>query len=358
MTETDDFQIIYLPVGEKSKGGDAIAIRFGNLKGPRHEQKVIIIDGGTKDSGKSLVEHVMNVFETPNVDAVLVTHTDVDHVSGLTEVLNDLNVTELWMLEPWDVEGSILSVLNAADEPGASPSYLKKHLGPAYELVKIARAKNIPIKHPYEGSSAYNGIIKVLGPNIDYYKELIPQFRASDKKSAPALATLFNGMYEMGKDAANKVVEDMFNKETLQDGNEHFSAENNSSVITLLTVGDKKILFTGDADADAINRAADYAENTLGISLSDLHIFDVPHHGSKQNVGPALLNRVRAKKAVISAPKESKKHPHQSVINAFHRRDTKIMGTLGTSLLLHSGVPHPRFSAKADVLPFVAEFED
>ena len=35
------FEIDLLPVGNESKGGDAIALRYGNLDGHRDEQTVI-----------------------------------------------------------------------------------------------------------------------------------------------------------------------------------------------------------------------------------------------------------------------------------------------------------------------------
>lgn len=61
-------EIDFLAVGEASKSGDAIAIRFGNLHGRREEQTVITIDGGTKESGDNLVEHIKTHFGTTHVD--------------------------------------------------------------------------------------------------------------------------------------------------------------------------------------------------------------------------------------------------------------------------------------------------
>ena len=48
------YEIDFLPVGDK-KGGDAIAVRFGNLYGGREEQRVIVIDGGFKETATELV---------------------------------------------------------------------------------------------------------------------------------------------------------------------------------------------------------------------------------------------------------------------------------------------------------------
>ncbi|MBF4307570.1 MBL fold metallo-hydrolase, partial [Vibrio anguillarum] len=40
------YEIDFLGVGEESKSGDAIALRYGNLHGHRDEQTVVVIDGG------------------------------------------------------------------------------------------------------------------------------------------------------------------------------------------------------------------------------------------------------------------------------------------------------------------------
>ena len=357
MTE-HGFQIDYLPVGTGSKGGDAITLRFGNLKGPRHEQVVMVIDGGTKDSGKMIVEHIQNHYGTNSVDAVVATHPDSDHVSGLTEVLNDLSVTELWMHQPWDDAPSIKSALDRSYTTTGLTNYVKASLGQAYDLVKIAREKNIPVYSPFAGSTACEGMVQIIGPSQEYYKELLPQFRSTPPSDTKSLAaSLFGRAYNFAEESVKKVLES-HDHETLSDGNEHFSAENNSSVIMLLTVNGRKILFTGDADADALTRAADYCEQQLGVGLNDLHLLHVPHHGSKQNVGPTILNRLRAQKAQILAPPDSKKHPHQSVINALIRRGASVFATQG-STVLHSHNSESRSGwGPVQELQFVEEFDD
>ena len=50
------YEVDFIGVGEQSKSGDAIALRWGNLAGDRSEQRVVIIDGGFKESGTSVVD--------------------------------------------------------------------------------------------------------------------------------------------------------------------------------------------------------------------------------------------------------------------------------------------------------------
>jgi hypothetical protein len=62
------YEVDFMAVGDGEKSGDAIALRFGNLVGPRSEQKVFVIDGGTKESGEKLVEHIQKYYGTTRVD--------------------------------------------------------------------------------------------------------------------------------------------------------------------------------------------------------------------------------------------------------------------------------------------------
>ena len=52
------FEVDFLPVGDGEMSGDAITLRWGNLFGPRDHQTVVVIDGGTKQSGQNLVQHL------------------------------------------------------------------------------------------------------------------------------------------------------------------------------------------------------------------------------------------------------------------------------------------------------------
>ncbi len=106
------YEIDFLPVGDGSKSGDAIAIRYGNLYGSRSEQTVIVIDGGTKVSGQKLVEHIRNYYGTNVVDLVVCTHPDGDHASGLSVVLEELTVKRLWMHRPWEYSSTIRDAIS------------------------------------------------------------------------------------------------------------------------------------------------------------------------------------------------------------------------------------------------------
>ena len=55
------FDIDFLPVGDESQSGDAIIIRYGDLLSEPVKQKVILIDGGFKDTSKKIINHIYNI---------------------------------------------------------------------------------------------------------------------------------------------------------------------------------------------------------------------------------------------------------------------------------------------------------
>lgn len=92
------YEIDFLPVGNGDSSGDAIAVRWGT---PGNYQ-VLIYDGGTRETGAALVQHVLTHYGTARVDHVVSSHPDGDHASGLAVVLQNLHVQRLWMQRPWE----------------------------------------------------------------------------------------------------------------------------------------------------------------------------------------------------------------------------------------------------------------
>ena len=54
------YEVDILAVGNESKSGDAIALRFGDFVNNPSDQTIVVIDGGFRDSGKKLVERIKN----------------------------------------------------------------------------------------------------------------------------------------------------------------------------------------------------------------------------------------------------------------------------------------------------------
>ncbi len=315
-------EIDFLPVGNGERSGDAIAFRYGNFN-DKNQQYIVVIDGGTVESGKNLVEHIQNYYGT-YVDLAILTHPDGDHSSGLREVLNNLSVGELWMHRPWEHSKEIKDMFKDGRITVNSLSErLKEAYEYAYEVEQIAIKKGITIKEPFAGLTFNGGKIKVLGPSEDYYESLIPDFTKS-----PESEKTVRGLFSAVKEAVKWLTETLdFRTETLSEDGET-SAENNSSCVILLEEENEKFLFTGDAGIRALNKVIEYAEKKK-IDISSVRFFQVPHHGSHRNISPTILNKIKCNSAFVSCAKDAPKHPSKKVINALIRRDANVHATNG-----------------------------
>jgi len=187
MTDQAGYEIDFLPVGNGERSGDAIAVRYGS----QGKYKVLIYDGGTKESGQALVNHVRTYYGTTFVDHVSNSHPDSDHASGLSVVLEQLSVGELWMHRPWGYSSVILDYFRDGRITNNSlAEYLKKNVAAAYALEKIAEEKGIPVQEPFMGAQI--GGFFVLSPERGWYiHQLIPEFEKSpDQKKAEELAAM------------------------------------------------------------------------------------------------------------------------------------------------------------------------
>lgn len=369
------FEVDFLPVGNGEKSGDAIAVRFGNLTGSWREQFVMVIDGGTQESGQALVDHIQQVYGTTYVDLAVSTHPDGDHASGLYLVLEQLKVGRLWMHRPWEHSPDIKHMFDDGTLSNDRLSEgMKKALTDAWDLEKLAKRKGIRITEPFsdnEANGQYEGIF-VLGPSEDYYQSLLPHYRDLPDLKESAAGALGSLLRAMGKGVvalAERVLES-WGKETLADpADDATSAENNSSAILLLRLYGQDLLFTGDAGVPALERAANFAEFG-GVDLQACRFQQVPHHGSKRNVGPTLLDRIvgpklaapggaPTKTVFISAGKEGNpKHPAKKVVNAYIRRGARVCATQGTALRHSFEAPARQGWGPATPLPFSREVDE
>jgi beta-lactamase superfamily II metal-dependent hydrolase len=315
----------FLQVGDGERSGDAIALRYGNQT---TGYEVMIVDGGNKASGEELVSHVTGTYGTRTVQNVINTHPDGDHSSGLTEVLEHLDVKNLWMHRPWNYAAGLLDQFrDPRFTAGGLEARIREALDAAHELEKLALAKKIPIHEPFQGSGI--GPFLVLSPERDWYlHDLVPNFaRTPDAKQA--VPGILSPLFKAVGEAALWVAEAL-NIETL-DENGETSAQNESSVVLYGNFGGHGVLLTGDSGRIGLTRSILYTR-TLGISLKGLNCVQVPHHGSRRNVSPSVLNEMTCQYAIVSVSPKSTTHPRRKVTNAFKRRGARVFKTDGVTL--------------------------
>jgi beta-lactamase superfamily II metal-dependent hydrolase len=304
-------EIDFLPVGDGENSGDAIAIRFAHPEDGRWVH--VIIDAGFQDDGEALVEHVQRYYETDHIDLAILTHPDGDHIGGMGEVMRGLSVDKLWLhdMEAWT------------------------------------------------GASDFGGALVVLGPDKNYYEELVQE----QLEAAPKAAVTAKALVEAARGLWDRIVSGL-GVEIPFDAKE-VTPRNNSSMIVLFQLDGQNHLLTGDAGVPALERAWDAAETR---DLSDVpHFVQIPHHGSRRNASSAWLNRLLggtgqaegARTAFVSVVKGSDKHPSGRVVNAYIRRGCTLVPTAGGSISHAEETPsRPNWGPARPIPPMEEEEEE
>lgn len=365
-------EIEFLPVGNGSRAGDAIVIRYGKPD----DYKLMVVDGGTAETGKDIVAHLHKQFGNDvTLEHVVLTHSDSDHASGLREVLSEIPVSNFWLHVPWLLSGDAIHLFkNKSWTKEGLSAAIKKEYDIIAELLELASDPKCNCHYPFQGDLI--GPFVVLSPNKATYIHLLPQF---DKTPDPDQAALEEANMWIGKapsgllaalmeKAAKKVekwVEESWEVERLKDGG-ITSASNESSVVLYANYNDLKILLTGDAGIKALNWAKNYALK-IGYPLKQFNFVQIPHHGSRRNVGPSILNELigpiqpkgtASFTTFVSAPKDDENHPRKIVLNALIRRGGKLCATQGVSKVFWGGFEVRPGYSNAELVGLSTKVED
>ena len=275
-TEKFGYEIRFLSVGMGEKNGDAILMRWGHYddSGASEDQVVMVVDAGYHDNGKEIVRIVTKEWKAAKIDLLVNTHPHDDHITGMFDILGDRNigVGKLVLNVPWRRVG--LKPLLVNDElyylPGAKSKYKIEDVASIDQKATLTDVKIGPMLSA-AGVETY-----VLGPDMTYYAE---QFKKIPSQQQLTEASMENFTAKDFEKLTDKGDEDYIN---------------NTSIILAIVLKEcqgRIILLTGDAGVVAQERAYAYAK-VLGLDLTKISVFQIPHHGSVGNSRMCTVNTV------------------------------------------------------------------
>lgn len=330
------YEVDFLPVGDGKDSGDAIALRFTHPEDGRWVR--VVIDGGFQDDGATVVDHVQTYYDSDEIDLAILTHPDGDHIGGMGEILRGLRVKELWLHDLAAHGGGSLRAATAVRD-----------------LIALAGEQGTTVREAWTGASRFGGALRILGPDQPYYDELVQEQLERPAAIGKALVEAARGLWQRA--AAGLGIEIPFQEKDV-------SPRNNSSMITLLEIDDRTLLFTGDAGVPALERAWDAAEAN-GLAQKPQFV-QVPHHGSRRNASSAWLDRLvgspgqaDCRTAFVSVVRDSEKHPSGRVVNAYKRRGCNVVPTAGQSICQrHGTASRPGWGPATPLPPMIEEPDD
>jgi len=179
-------EIEFLAVGTGSRPGDAIIIRYGECDA----YELMIVDGGTNETGESMVAHLNKHFgKDVRLAHVVLTHSDLDHGSGLREVLRNVPVANLWLHIPWLIAAEARHLFkNKSWTEDGLRNAVKKEYDIINEIVDLAIYTGCNVHYPFQGEII--GPFRVLSPSRYAYVHLLPQFDRTPDPDQPQLDAL------------------------------------------------------------------------------------------------------------------------------------------------------------------------
>jgi beta-lactamase superfamily II metal-dependent hydrolase len=275
--------------------GDALWIEYGDP--PRR----ILIDGGIASTAANVRERLKTAGG--RVDLAVVTHVDEDHIAGMLDVLesNDaFDTADFW----FNGYAQISDRLGPQQGERLSDALAKRNLH--WNKAFKARAAVVPKEGelkplPLPGG----GEIVLLSPTWaklrilqPIWKEVVEEAGLTPGASKPRPDDRL-GKHDPPEDIdVNDLVAEKSKPDT--------APANGSSIAFILRAAGKSVLFGADAHPDVV---AASLQRLSGSQPVQLDAFKLAHHGSRANLTPALLDRIRCSRFLISSNGTKFGHP-------------------------------------------------
>ncbi len=240
-----------------------------------YKNKQVVIDGGRDSKALGCIKKILPVWDT-NLELVIATHADADHIGGLDDIISAYTVSTFFVPQQSKETNDFADFNQTVSRKRAEGTII--HVPRAGDTIEIATGITVQV-------------VSHLGVHT-----------AADSAEDPKGETQ---LWDVKKNKQEKKV-----------------SNNDGSIVVYLTYNKMSFLMTGDLET-----AGEQALLHGGL-IKEAAILKVGHHGSKSSSSNEFLKRVRPEFAVISVGKNNRYgHPHPQTEERLQSVGAKILRT-------------------------------
>lgn len=277
----------------KAGNGDSILINFIDEIGL---SKNILIDGGNKkgEYDNNLKCEILDIqSKEENIDLLIITHTDQDHIKGIYYLLNDNDIDQNIIKEIWF--NSFYPTNEFQNSENNDISFIDScKVQKLIDELGLNRKSNIYLPN-IKKFDFMNIKFTLLSP----YRDDVEKLKIENLKNNPSLDISSNTndynftISELIEKNSNIFVD---KKEDLDD-----KIENRVSIAFLLEYNSKSILFLGDANSDIVVKSLGNILREKNVDKFKVDYVKLSHHASHRSLGFDLLELIDCNNFIISA---------------------------------------------------------
>jgi hypothetical protein len=287
--------------------GDALLLEWQH-DGATHR---MLVDGGPLGTYRGVHDRLAALPQR-DLDLLVVTHIDGDHIEGVVRLLQDraamgLRIGDVWF-NGWP------QLERVADTLGADQGEMVGALLRRDTLPWNAAFDGGPVVVPAEGPLPVREVggarITLLGPGPDELRALKRDWVKVLKEIGVTPGRADEALARLAKRKALAGVEDVLGGDVKLDS----SVANGSSVAFLFECGGTALLLTGDSHGSVLARGirrllAERREDRLAVDA-----YKLQHHGSAANVTDEVLALVASPRFLVSTNGARYHHPDEAAL--------------------------------------------
>lgn len=351
----------------QAKFGDCLIVEYGD----KENSKYMLIDGGPGGVYPgSLRSELLKIKNNGGqIDLMVLSHIDGDHIVGLIDLLEELKqnvadeedpvikINELWINSfsqtisrgnnlTKAIQNMFKNVNNVASTMPESHLAIQSVLQ-GDTLRRNAKLLNIPINQLSKNEiiscetiseciTLDNIKVTIIGPNKTNLEKLQKEWIEWIRKNEAKVMT------------ADRELLKQLDK----------SVPNLSSIMFLMESDGKTILFTGDGRGDFIIEGLEKAKLLNGEGKLHVDVFKVPHHGSVRNSTEDFFDKVIADIYIISADGRHDNPDFETlswIVTSAKKQGRKVKlictNETDSSEKLLKDFPQPEFGYELEYLP-------